>query len=181
LGGFVEQIAAGTFAKTLQEQDIRALFNHDEDHVLGRLKAGTLRLAEDADGLAYEIDMPDTTVGRDLAVSLERGDISGSSFGFRMIKDEWEQPETGVPIRTLREVSLRDVGPVTFPAYSDASSALRSLSVELGVPVDDLVAAGKANELRSLFTPVVDELPAEVDVERREAPTFTRPRLAWLQ
>ena len=125
LGGFVERIAFGAFTKTIQEADIRALFNHDSSLVLGRNRSGTLRLEEDSVGLAYEIDLPDTQVGRDVAAMLERGDVSGSSFGFGVISDEWGETDSGFPLRTLTQVALRDVGPVTFPAYTDASSALR--------------------------------------------------------
>jgi uncharacterized protein len=152
LGGFVEQVAPGTFAKTIVEQDIRALFNHDENAVLGRLGPGTLRLAEDDTGLAYEIDLPDTTVGRDVAKLIERGDVSGSSFGFRTIDDEWGETPEGFPLRTLTQVSLRDVGPVTFPAYTDSTSALRSLAEARSLDIAVLVAAAEAGELRSLIT-----------------------------
>ena len=70
LGGFVERVAQGTFAKTIQEADVRALFNHDADQVLGRSKSGTLRMQEDEKGLRYEIDLPNTQLGRDHAVLL---------------------------------------------------------------------------------------------------------------
>ena len=63
LGGFVERVAPNTFAKTIQESDVRGLFNHDANLVLGRSKSGTLRMQEDAKGLRYEIDLPNTTLG----------------------------------------------------------------------------------------------------------------------
>lgn len=148
LGGFVERIAPGAFTKTIQEADVRALFNHDQNMVLGRNKSGTLRLKEDRKGLAYEIDLPDTTLGRDLAKSLERGDISGSSFGFRAISDEWGETEDGFPLRTLLQVALRDVGPVTFPAYTDASSSLRSLAESRNLDLGRLIEAAKGDRLQ---------------------------------
>lgn len=150
LGGFVERIAPGAFAKTLKEADVRALFNHDPNMVLGRNKSGTLRMEEDSNGLAYEIDLPDTTLGRDVATLLERGDISGSSFGFRVITDDWAETRSGFPLRTLKEVALRDVGPVTYPAYVDSTSALRSFAEARSLDLDTVVEAAEANKLSDL-------------------------------
>lgn len=126
LGGFREQIAPGAFAKSLDSADIRALFNHDSNIVLGRNKSGTLRLSEDATGLAIEIDPPDTQAARDLIVSMKRGDINQMSFGFRTRKDAWNEVN-GEWIRTLLEVELFDVSPVTYPAYLSTDIAVRSM------------------------------------------------------
>ena len=87
--GFREKIAPGAFAKTLGG-DVRALFNHDPNYVLGRTKAGTLRIAEDATGLAVDIDPPDTVMGRTVVEAVRRGDVSEMSFGFRTIKESWD-------------------------------------------------------------------------------------------
>lgn len=131
LGYFREKIAPGAFAEVLKTADVRALRNHDDDDLLGRMKSGTLRLAEDEIGLRYEIDLPDTTVGRDTAVMIGRGDMSGSSFGFEVDVDEWDWSGQ-TPIRTVRNVSvLYDVGPVTFPAYDASTAAVRSYSSAL--------------------------------------------------
>ena len=119
-------IAPGAFSETLKSSDVRALINHDTGRVIGRSSAGTLRLAEDEMGLSVEIDLPDTSDGRDLAVQLERGDISGMSFGFRVMHDEWD--ETGdMPMRTIHMLELLEVSAVAFPAYADTEIALRSL------------------------------------------------------
>ena len=83
-GYFTEVIAPGAFADAIAKDDVRAVFNHDENLVLGRTKSGTLRLFEDAIGLRYEIDPPDTQTARDLIESMRRGDISQSSFAFSM-------------------------------------------------------------------------------------------------
>jgi HK97 family phage prohead protease len=128
--GFVEQVAKGAFTRSIKEDDVRALFNHDPNLILGRNTAGTLRLAEDDEGLAVEIDPPDTQVARDLLVSLERGDISQMSFGFYTRKDEWTYDEAGgLATRTLLDCQLFDVSPVTFPAYPDTDVAVRSLEL----------------------------------------------------
>lgn len=125
--GFVERVAPGAFTNTLKDDaDVRALFNHDPNVVLGRSKSGTLRLREDKIGLAIEIDPPDTQAARDLLVSIERGDISQMSFGFRTVTDEWHTDKKRM-VRTLKEVELFDVSPVTFPAYPDTDVSARDL------------------------------------------------------
>jgi hypothetical protein len=126
LGGFREKIAPGTFKKTIRKNDIRALWNHDPNFVLGRKKAKTLKLKEDDHGLRMTIIPPDTQWARDLLTSIDRGDVDQMSFGFRTIKDEWEEKKRET-IRTLTEVELLDVAPVTYPAYPDTEIALRSL------------------------------------------------------
>ena len=128
LGGFFERIAPAAFARTIQSGDVRALFNHNPDYVLGRNKAGTLKLTEDSKGLAIEIDPPDTQFARDLLVSMARGDINQMSFGFRTLNDKWQKVD-GEWIRTLLEVELVDISPVTFPAYPQTDVAVRSLEV----------------------------------------------------
>lgn len=129
LGGFVERVDPGAFAKTLADNpDVRALINHDPSALLGRSRSGTLRLSTDSTGLAYEIDMPDRQDARDLLVSMERGDITQSSFGFRVVPggDVWSLTEDEFPLRTLTAVSIHngDVSPVTYPAYEAADSGL---------------------------------------------------------
>lgn len=125
-GAFRESIRQGAFADTLKESDVRALIDHDTGRVIGRSGSGTLRLVEDEKGLSVEVDLPDTSDGRDLAVQLERGDITGMSFGFRVLQDMWDL--TGdFPIREIMKVELYEVSAVAFPAYDDASIALRSL------------------------------------------------------
>lgn len=128
--GFREQISKGAFTDALKDSDIRALFNHDPNIVLGRNKAGTLELFEDDIGLRYEITPPDTQTARDLAESIKRGDISQSSFAFAMRNggvEEWQELPEGKAIRTIKKVArLYDVSPVTYPAYPDTESGVRS-------------------------------------------------------
>lgn len=126
---FREQIKRGAFGPSLKDSDIHALFNHDENVVLGRMKAGTLKLAEDAKGLKVEIDPPDTQDARDLMAKMKRGDIDQMSFAFSMRggKEEWD--ETGdLPLRTIIQVGeLYDVSVVTRGAYPTTEVGVRSL------------------------------------------------------
>lgn len=135
LGGFREVIQRGAFRKVLKSDtlDVRALFNHDQNQVLGRTTNGTLKLTEDPRGLRYEVNVADTTYGRDLRVLLERGDVTQSSFAFKVSRDgqAWTDTEGGL-VRTITEFSdLLDVSPVTYPAYEATSSmALTSTAEE---------------------------------------------------
>ena len=130
LGGFREQVMAGAFAEAIEKDDIRALFNHDSNYILGRNRAGTLRLSEDTRGLAIEIDAPDTQTIRDLVVApIERGDVTGMSFGFsvRPGGQDWAKDDDGRVIRTLKKLRLFDVSPVVYPAYPATDVAVREL------------------------------------------------------
>ena len=135
LGGFREQILPGAFAEAIEKDDVRALFNHDSNFVLGRNVSGTLRLAENVRGLAFEIDLPETPTIRDLvAAPIERGDVSQMSFGFsvRPGGQDWAKNDEGQVIRSLKKVRLYDVSPVTFPAYRATDVAVRELRAWLG-------------------------------------------------
>lgn len=115
----------GAFDEAIKKDDVRALFNHDPSAVLGRNKAGTLRLSVDDVGLRYEVTPANTSIYKDVVEHLKRGDVDGSSFQFRTIEDKWTR-EGNSEIRELRKVQLFDVGPVSFPAYEGASSGVRS-------------------------------------------------------
>lgn len=131
LGGFRERVAPSAFAKSITNADVRALWNHDANIVLGRNKAGTLRLSEDSIGLAFEVDMPDTQLVRDMVMApIARGDVNQCSFGFYTIRDKWDKID-GEWVRTLLECDLLDVSPVTYPAYSSTDVAVRSLNAAM--------------------------------------------------
>lgn len=124
--GFFEQIDRAAFNDVMND-DVRALFNHDANIVLGRTTAGTLKLSVDEKGLRYEITPPDTEQGRNVLESIRRGDISQSSFGFTVKKDSFEDLQDGKVVRTVQKVArLYDISPVTFPAYQDTEVALRN-------------------------------------------------------
>jgi len=130
LGHFVEVIKPGAFDRAMKEgHDVRALVNHDSGMILGRTTSGTLRLSVDERGLRYEVDLPDTTAGRDIAESVRRGDINGSSFGFRVAKggEAWSKGDDKVALRSVTDLELLDVSPVTYPAYSATQVSFRAL------------------------------------------------------
>jgi HK97 family phage prohead protease len=127
--GFRERILPGAFARAIKRDDVRALFNHDSNIVLGRNKAKTLRMEEDEKGLAIEVDLPDTQLIRDMVMTpINRGDVSQMSFAFRTIVDEWRYFDDKPDERDIKEVLLYDVSPVTYPAYegTDVAKASRS-------------------------------------------------------
>jgi HK97 family phage prohead protease len=125
LGGFREIILPGAFSEVL-DNDVRALYNHDSNYLLARTTSGTLELKEDDKGLYYRFEMPNTSYGNDMLELFRRGDLSQSSFGFTVEKDSWRMEE-GQHVRYIERVgSLFDVSPVVYPAYTAASSGLRS-------------------------------------------------------
>lgn len=131
LPGHYEALATGAFDAVLADDDTdaRALVDHQTHMVLGRQSAGTLRLSVDKRGLAFEVDLPETSYARDLRALVDRGDITGASFGFVPGDDEWSKAPDGRALRTHTRVArLFDVSPVTFPAYQGAGVALRKIT-----------------------------------------------------
>ena len=126
LGGFYEFIERGAFTEELiANSDVRALINHDPNLILARNTSGTLNLTADERGLKYEFEMPETSYGKDLAISMKRGDITQSSFAFTVAEDDWSTDDEGNNIRTIKKIDrLYDVSPVTYPAYNMAESDL---------------------------------------------------------
>lgn len=154
LGNFREQIQPGFF-DGIEQDDVRALWNHDPNYVLGRSTAGTLQLSQDSEGLAVEITPPDATWARDLMVSINRGDVSQMSFAFTVAEggDKWEKVD-GNWIRTLvRKGRVFDVSPVTYPAYPQTSAAVRSLletlQQEETIPPDQAASSGAEGQVKA--------------------------------
>ena len=129
LGGifpFKEIVRKGAFNESIGKDDIRALFNHDPNYVLGRNRAGTLELVEDDIGLPEEIAPPDTSWAKDILTSIRRGDITQMSIGFIVEDDKWSTKD-GMDVREIRKVQLFDVSPVTFPAYTATDVGVRAM------------------------------------------------------
>jgi uncharacterized protein len=161
-GYFREQVAPGAFLTAITRDDVRALFNHDANYVLGRNRAGTLKLSEDERGLVWRATPPKTSWAADLAVSIERGDISGCSFSFVPTVEEWDFSDD-LPMRTIRECELYDVSAVTYPAYDDTSVAMRSAA-------ESLVATHR----QGLAVPMSPAARAKIAARKRQLDSLIR-------
>jgi len=139
--GFREKISPGFFAPVLGD-DVRALWQHDPNYVLGRTTTGTLRLAEDSVGLRVEIEPPDTQWARDALVTMRRGDVSQMSFGFQAAEDHWDSNMEPAERTLVKAARLFDVSPVTFPAYPQTTVSVRQHAADLRAQAD----AGAAPE-----------------------------------
>jgi HK97 family phage prohead protease len=133
LGGFREIIAPEAVDRTINEGlDVRALVDHDSSKVIGRTRAGTLRLRKESRGMYMEVEPDeDISYARDIMRAVKRGDVSGMSFQFRVSKggDSWDRDGNDV-VRTVTDMTVNEVSIVTFPAYTatDVQVAVRSLN-----------------------------------------------------
>jgi HK97 family phage prohead protease len=177
LGGFREVVAPGAFKRSLRSRnDIKLLWNHDTGSVLGSTRAGTVTLVEDERGLKVRAQLPNTTLGRDTAELIRRGDVDSMSFGFSVIRDTWDESGTN---RTLNAVRLHECSIVPFPAYSGTAgtTTMRGLdkvakraNVDADELADALLKIEEGAELSAdeanLLSRVVDELkPASDNAE----------------
>lgn len=140
LGGWYEEIDPGAFGANGADglldlgphTRVIARSEHDSRMLLGTTDAGTLRLSVDDNGLRYEVDLPDTTAGRDAAALAKRGDYRFSSFAFRLVEDPtWREDEDDRLVRRLMNVKVIDVAPVANPAYWGASVGMRDFAPDL--------------------------------------------------
>lgn len=144
LGGFKEVIERNALDGVIENSDILALYNHNENNVLARATNGngTLSLDVDEKGLRYSFEAPDTPLGNEVFNAIQRGDLRNSSFAFTVDKQgqKWEKRDN-IFVRTITRFNeLFDVSPVFRPAYTDTSVAVRSLTeVREELDVDDIV------------------------------------------
>jgi hypothetical protein len=173
---FTERIAPGAFTRTLKSKnDIRAYVNHDDTRLLGSSRAKTLRIEDRPEGGWVEIDLPDTTDGRDMRTLVARGDITGMSFGFSTVKDSWSSSGEE---RTLLEVRLHEVSIVTSqPAYPSTTASVRNLKViakrsetdaEQLADAISALEAGELNEDQAAILRKVVDNAAGVDTKATE-------------
>jgi len=167
--GFREQIADGAFTKTLKDQpDIRGMFNHSPDFLLGRTKSGTMTVEEDKRGLRYEILAdPRDPQAQSVARKIQRGDVDGSSMAFFVHREEWEEKDGKPSLRTIKEIELIETGPVTMPASPATTSKIERSIEETGINFEALT--GFAIKRRAGFTldAVEEDLVAQT-IERLE-------------
>jgi len=167
-GRFLERTARGAFKKTLRENrdQIKVLYDHGFDAMIGNKVLGRITdLREDEDSPVGEVELLDTAYNRELLPGLEAG-LYGSSFRFRVIRDEWnddpgrsDHNPDGVPERTIKEVRLFEFGPVTFPANPDSTAGVRCLTDQYYERLrsrDPHRVEQIAQRARSLRTPEVD-------------------------
>jgi len=194
-GRFLERIAPGAFKKTFQETTPKVLFQHGMDPQIGDKPLGPVEvLEEDKTGAAYEVQLLDTTYVRDLIPGLEMG-LYGASFRFEVMKqviderpDRSDENPQGLPERTIREAKVMEFGPVTFPAYDDATAGVRSLTDrflfdaidrnpqrarelfrELRMDVEDLDVLAQMIALGADYIEEQDEPADQVNIPKMEA------------
>ena len=180
LGGYVEQIDPGAFDDSLANDDQIASYNHDYASILGRRSAENLVLTKDSTGLRYTI----TGAGSDpdvirVAEKVRAGSVVGSSFTFRSMPEgeTWSYTTEGFPLVTVVRAKLYEVAPVVWPAYMATTEdglavGLRSLAEQRGLPLDDLVAAARSEQLREFLESTSGRAAPVADAETR---------LRWLQ
>jgi len=172
---FRETILPGASARSLKSRnEIKAFINHDTNLVIGSTRSGTLRLSEDERGVPTEIDLPDTTYGMDLSKSIRRGDTSGMSFGFSVVKDKWNDDYSE---RTISELRIHEVSVVTgFPAYTATTASVRALQrlayrtgatdIDALAEAYDALSAGEINDDQAaLLVETVERLRPKVEAE----------------
>ena len=142
LGGFVEKFAPSAVDRTLREIDVRALAHHDAGRLLGRVTARTLRIAKRGGGLFYELELPDTSDGRDVFELVRRRDLTGASFGFSVPDggDVWDFSRS-VPLRIVTDARISEISLVSWPAYQASTAEVMTRAVRPAATV--VSAAGR--------------------------------------
>jgi len=150
LWGFYDKVRKGAFERTLKEHRdrIKALWNHNSDLVIGSLKSGSLEMFEDEKGLRFKLTPNKSRAGQDALEMIRAGDVDGVSFGFDKRKQEWDESDPNMVVRTLIEVDLWEISPTPFPAYPDSEVAARSQEGEQNAYEEYLAQKNNAEEER---------------------------------
>lgn len=149
--GLIEKVARGCFTQTMRVNDIAGLFNHDNNLILGRNVSGTMTIADGSDSCDYEIEADERqTYTSNLLISIDRGDVRGSSFGFSPEEEGLDYDRaTDTVTRTLKRVTLYDVGPVVFPQYTQTNGLVETKSALVVGDLDFEEIAAAAERLRA--------------------------------
>jgi hypothetical protein len=168
---WTETIRAGAFARSLRSKNnVMMLWSHDTSQPLASTRSRTLRLSEDERGLRVEADLPDTTLGRDVAQLLRAGVVDSMSFGFSVPRNGDAWSEDGMT-RELKEVRLHEVSVVAFPAYPRTSASVRSLDAVVEATGADGVALSSALDALEAGTLTRDQAALLTDVVAKLSPT----------
>jgi HK97 family phage prohead protease len=172
--GLVERYGATAFDADIGDGvDVVATWNHNLDNLLGRRASGTFRLSVDARGLRYELDLPNTVIGNQVAELAARGDITGSSLQF-ITRDSREFQENGVTVRELLDLELIECGPVWMPAYKAASAGLSNAGIGAGATTGNRSKAKADRDRIAIELALMDAEMADEQPPRR-VPTRGRP------
>jgi HK97 family phage prohead protease len=157
-GTFDERIERGAFDKTLSERTPVLQFDHGRDPATGSVPIGAIKeIRSDDHGLFVQARLHDNARVEPIRQAIASGAVDGMSFRFQVIRDAWD--ESGeAPMRTLKEVSLMEVGPVVFPAYAGASVGVRSILATL----DEDERAALIEEIRQAVMLDVTDIDAAV-------------------
>lgn len=175
LGGWYEKLAPGCFSKTIREQeDIRMICEHQDDKILSRTKNGSLKLDDREDGLYFEFEAPNTTLGDDTLVQIRDGLIAGMSFGMIVYNENYDY-EDGKEVRTVLEARLLELSIVySMPAYPSTIVYTRSLSSAFeGKEVDEAGQTAIKEEIEKLQKLLPEEkkpegpTPEEIEAKRQ--------------
>jgi len=183
-GNFVEVIQRGAFRKTLREQTPVLMFNHGDHPLIGSMPLGVItRAKEDARGLAISARLHDNWLIEPVRDAIAEGSVTGMSVRFRAIKDAWDRPTKGLPVRTLLELSVPELGPVVFPAYRETSAAVRSAFEQ--VTTDDALRAALLASLNSTSEEAAPPSTSDEAADDQPAPATGRTQrqrqaIAWL-
>ena len=176
---FTERIAQGAFTRTLKSRnDIRAYYNHNDELLLGSTRAKTLRIEDRPDGGYVEIDLPETELGRSTAYHIRRSDITGMSFGFSTVRDDWSADGNE---RTLQEVRLHEVSVVSgVPAYPSTTASVRNLKMiahrtemdadELSDAMTALQSGELSDDQANILRTLVDKMTGKTDEPQPTVP-----------
>lgn len=147
--GFYEEVSPEAFNKTLADgHNIYAMYNHDDDKILGSTRSGNLRLLVDDVGLRFELDINENiSYARDLYELVSNNDVNGCSFGFYVNNDTWSRTDEGIDLRTINEVELIEVTITPFPAYLDSEASCRSYDKLKEQQAEELRKAKEQREL----------------------------------